>query len=429
MCGVINMTMFPDPNQTGRLGATLPGQGQPGFLQRLFSNPQFLQGLTQLALTNIGKYGGARGAAFGQEVQRQGDILRAQQEAESNRRWDEEKQNRQLTMQRDIAAAANTSREKIVGMGATPTQSDIADDLLTRKKGAMTYWNQNKDNTKDPEKLMEETVTLFKIPEEERDPFRRISKSYKAEEPTETQPSFQRVQLMDKNGKPFMADYNPKTREYLKAGTNEIVKDPRLYVKPEDVTASGLDPRTELRALQEKNRFDSNPIVTNYNEVQNKFQSVKQMVEQPGGPFDLAIVFEFMKGLDPTSVVRESEYKSAAESGNIFRGWAARFNGLIDPKGGFLSEEVRKDFLNILNIKMEAASRQYQNVYNKTLKRIDMLTGKEGSGKLFLTDYSKAFAETMTWSDVLAIAKKKGVDPSVIEQMAKDESITITDKP
>ena len=64
-----------------------------------------------------------------------------------------------------------------------------------------------------------------------------------------------------------------------------------------------------------------------------------------GGPGDLMLVFEFMKALDPTSVVRESEYESAAKSGNIFAGAYARFNGYLKEKGGFLPENVKKSFL------------------------------------------------------------------------------------
>lgn len=139
------------------------------------------------------------------------------------------------------------------------------------------------------------------------------------------------------------------------------------------------------------NQFDGEPIVKNYNEVVNKYQSVSRIINGGvGGPGDLAVVYEFMKGLDPTSVVRESEYASAAKSGNIFRGAMARFNGYFKDKGGILPPEVKDSFRSILGSKLGVVSSQYQNVFNEYGRRIDKLTGRN-DGTSYLTDYSGAF--------------------------------------
>lgn len=111
------------------------------------------------------------------------------------------------------------------------------------------------------------------------------------------------------------------------------------------------------------NAFRGEQIVKNYNDVQNKAQSVDRIINSGvGGPGDLALVFEFMKALDPTSVVRESEYESAAKSGNIFAGTYARFNGYLKEKGGFLPENVKKSFLDITNSKFNVVETQYNNL-------------------------------------------------------------------
>ena len=113
-------------------------------------------------------------------------------------------------------------------------------------------------------------------------------------------------------------------------------------------------------------QFRGEPIVKNYNEVLNKKISVDAILERGvGGPADLALVFEFMKALDPTSVVRESEYDAAAKSGNIFAGAYTKFNGYFKEKGGILPENVKQEFQNITNLKLDASQRQYDNLSNQ----------------------------------------------------------------
>ena len=109
--------------------------------------------------------------------------------------------------------------------------------------------------------------------------------------------------------------------------------------------------------------FLNQQIVKDYNTAVNKAISVESIINAgAGGPGDLALVYEFMKALDPNSVVRESEYASAAKSGNIFKGAYAKFNGYLKEKGGILPEEVKKSFLDITKKKLEAIQQQYDNL-------------------------------------------------------------------
>lgn len=140
-------------------------------------------------------------------------------------------------------------------------------------------------------------------------------------------------------------------------------------------------------------RFSNSPIVKNFNEVALKAETVRALVDGDWtGPGDLATVFEFMKGLDPTSVVRESEYDSAAKSGNIFRGILARFNGQLSPNGGFLSPEVRKEFKRIVKMKLDKQRQQYNNLAKEYAKQIERIPGmQKGEGINHLLDYAAAF--------------------------------------
>lgn len=151
--------------------------------------------------------------------------------------------------------------------------------------------------------------------------------------------------------------------------------------------------------------FRTEPITKLYNEVQNKYESVKQIVDSGvGGPGDLALVYEFMKALDPTSVVRESEYAGAAKSGNIFLGALAKFNGYFKESGGILPPQVKSAFLSIVNTKFTVASSQYKNLYTEYSRRIDGVLGKSGFGSKFLTDYAKAFEPDQSTTPQLTAA-------------------------
>ena len=145
-------------------------------------------------------------------------------------------------------------------------------------------------------------------------------------------------------------------------GVTEIIKTGGFEDKTSSTTTNQITDNE--RALF--SQFKSEPIVKVYNETLNKKLSVDAIVQNGvGGPADLALVFEFMKGLDPTSVVRESEYASAAKSGNIFAGAFAKFNGYFKEKGGILPESVKEEFSNLINQKLDVSRRLYDNLANE----------------------------------------------------------------
>lgn len=150
---------------------------------------------------------------------------------------------------------------------------------------------------------------------------------------------------------------------------------------------SGLDPKIASQVDAISRGFDTAPIVKQFNEVLNKKISVDDIIEfGVGGPADLSLVFEFMKALDPTSVVRESEYRAAKKAGNIFAGWATQFNGYLKEKGGFLPPSVKEEFKKIIALKFNAIQRQYSNLRTEKGRLIDRKTG-DIDGTDYLTDY------------------------------------------
>lgn len=170
------------------------------------------------------------------------------------------------------------------------------------------------------------------------------------------------------------------------------VEQQRTRINASRAQTNGLSPQQLSRVTSLASQFDTNPVVKQFNETANKAQTARQIVNAGlGGPGDLAMVYEFMKGLDPTSVVRESEYATAAKSGNIFSGAAARFNGYFKPQGGFLPDNVKRAFLQLVDQKLSVSQRQVKSMHEDFSRRVNKITGGQ-DGAEYLTDYSNLYS-------------------------------------
>lgn len=178
---------------------------------------------------------------------------------------------------------------------------------------------------------------------------------------------------------------------------DQILEGRKLYGQSDDrpitVNTGVNDSRINSRIDRITSAFNSSPLVKEFNEVQAQHQTISQVVNsQWSGPGDMSVVFAFMKALDPNSVVRETEYANAAKSGNIFSGWAARFNGALNPNGGFLSDSVKQDFLRTIEARMGVKRAQYENLRKQTVQKIDRIkSGAPETGEEAVTDYGAAF--------------------------------------
>jgi len=199
----------------------------------------------------------------------------------------------------------------------------------------------------------------------------------------------------------FTAEEVSETIKYLKENTTDpTMKDTLdIYSKKLDIEKKlkdlqevpGLSPSTLSKVQTIAQSYDGNQIVKDYSSIQNKEASVKRIIQSGvGGPADLALVFEFMKALDPTSVVREAEYDTASKSGNIFQGIFAKFNGYLKPEGGFLPDDVKKGFDTLIEAKLDVAKKQYKNYRDEQARKINKMTGGV-DGADYLTSYDIDF--------------------------------------
>ena len=63
--------------------------------------------------------------------------------------------------------------------------------------------------------------------------------------------------------------------------------------------------------------FRSNAEVKAFEDAMNQYHNIQTSLENVSGPWDVSAIYQFMRSLDPTSVVRESEFNVAATSAGV----------------------------------------------------------------------------------------------------------------
>jgi hypothetical protein len=112
-----------------------------------------------------------------------------------------------------------------------------------------------------------------------------------------------------------------------------------------------------------KLRDDYNQLSKTFIGVRDAHQRVMASANDPSAAGDLALIFNYMKVLDPTSVVRESEFAQAASTGAFGERIKASVNKVIN--GERLSDEIRKDFLDRSGRLYEAAEQNQVDLENR----------------------------------------------------------------
>lgn len=92
-----------------------------------------------------------------------------------------------------------------------------------------------------------------------------------------------------------------------------------------------------------RQEYEGSPIVKNYQIVRDNYERIRQGASIGSGAGDLAIVFGYMKMLDPTSVVREGEQASASNTAGVPAAIRNTYNSIMS--GEKLSPEARQQLL------------------------------------------------------------------------------------
>lgn len=183
--------------------------------------------------------------------------------------------------------------------------------------------------------------------------------------------------LVDPNTYEVVADFStPGNRQtatidgkLVDTNTGEVIGDygggdQVSLMTPQEVEAAGLPPGVYQRSadgkidavgsvrdqdagfkneMELRKEYDMLPEVKDYKIVKNNFERIQQGVQLGTGAGDAAIVFGYMKMLDPTSVVRESEQATAQNAAGVPESVRGLWNQVSG--GGQLSAEARNQIL------------------------------------------------------------------------------------
>ena len=114
---------------------------------------------------------------------------------------------------------------------------------------------------------------------------------------------------------------------------------------------------SEIKIQSEmRNKWNLSPMTVNMRDKQGFMENLVSNAAENTGAGDLSFIFQYMKMLDPRSVVREGEFETAKRTGGIPASVWAAYEGIKN--GRLLSAQVKADFLS-------AASKMYmQEVSN-----------------------------------------------------------------
>ena len=130
-------------------------------------------------------------------------------------------------------------------------------------------------------------------------------------------------------------------------------------------------------------RDDFTKLAGPFIQVRDSYGRIKESAKDPSAAGDLALIFNYMKMLDPGSTVREGEFATAQNSAGIPDRVKAMYNNTIS--GERLSDKTRKDFLSRSDM---LYSRQL-STHKKLEKQFKGLAGKYGlSGERSVPDYT-----------------------------------------
>jgi hypothetical protein len=149
-------------------------------------------------------------------------------------------------------------------------------------------------------------------------------------------------------------------RMFPDAGTQETIK------KTEKLGAEIEKLNMEMKAVDTpdpKQMFDMetklNKTYTtrtaDFTSSKSDYQKMKDSAKEDSGAGDVALIFSFMKMLDPGSVVRESEFAIAQNSGGLLESLVVQYAKAKD--GDRLSPKQRDNFLVLAKKYMSASSK------------------------------------------------------------------------
>ena len=209
------------------------------------------------------------------------------------------------------------------------------------------------------------------------------------------------VTWMNDDGTINLIDYNYKWDEQQRERTNvKISEITDLWgtisvpvVKNENTNTWPLTDKQFTQSNQIITSFKSDPQVKAFEEAYSNWLSLLSSLNDASWPWDIWSVFQFMKTLDPQSVVKEGEFALAAKSAWVWE----QFKNIPANKleGTILTPEQRLAFGKLAKQYIKDKSTIYQTKYKDWIKRLE----KQGiDTSVFPTNMTDELEKYLWWN-------------------------------
>lgn len=125
--------------------------------------------------------------------------------------------------------------------------------------------------------------------------------------------------------------------------------------------AAGLTSTATNTALKLSDDYEQRS--KDYYSQREAFNRIQSSANDPSPAGDLALIFNYMKVLDPNSTVREGEFANAENAGSAFNAIGAQYNKVVN--GQRLTEKQRADFIDRSSKLFEGAKKQQDVVVDE----------------------------------------------------------------
>ena len=164
----------------------------------------------------------------------------------------------------------------------------------------------------------------------------------------------QTVNWLRSNGYADLANIVQQNPQMASQVMAEIAKQ-RLTPKPTE------DPDKLLKRISDaRKEFTGLKAVKDFSDVSSAYSRVINSASDPSAAGDLALIFNFMKVLDPGSVVREGEFATAQNAGGVDERIRSLYNRVVD--GTRLTVPQRADFVDRATRLYVGAENQYKSI-------------------------------------------------------------------
>tara|TARA_R100000734_G_C3317870_1_gene111385 strand:- start:997 stop:2352 length:1356 start_codon:yes stop_codon:yes gene_type:complete len=223
-------------------------------------------------------------------------------------------------------------------------------------------------------------------------------------------------------------NYDKTDQSSIGEGSSKVdIFEKKDDAKPnQQVVFKPLNLKQKENFLKVKEKYQGKQFVKDYNDklghMDNVFTAYNQVYEldRPGAG-DLALIFSFMKMLDPRSVVREGEFEVAKKVGGPADFLVQTANYIKN--GGILSDLTRRSFRDLAYAQYKNATTNLETQNEEEIKVGNVL----GLDKAVIQSYIKSPKQYTLATDTYKIILPKKTNKQAFEKFFLENNYTIDD--